>query len=558
MNSYLEIDNETLVRECIEGNTDALSLFYTRFAPRMYSVIMRYVSDPNDAKDILHDGFLLAFTRLRSLRDPDSVDYWLATIMKNLSLQFLQAQDVDKVLHDIPEVEDTPEFDDIIDLPVLEMLIKKLPKGYQAVFRLSVLENKTHKEIAKILGIAPNSSSSQLFHAKMMMRKLVSEYRHKAELLSLLLLLSVAGVFWWQFNGNSKSPELLNQPGSNLSGGTASVRKDVSEATDMTPVQPEENGVAEESCAPSMPDLISKSTSTSKRHTAALTETETIELPTEEEEEVDVGYTGNIASAPVLPEDDPIVQDTIHGAILNAIPIDDLIAYNDGYPASHSSRSGGWSFKIGVIAGISSDDFSSGEADLSKPIFGDSSEPHPGEQEEEKILSRAEYDFQEVSHYNDLPVTVSASISKFFSGCIGLETGLTYTYLHTTLESGALTSDCRWHYLGIPLKVIVNNYSSRRVRLYAAAGVQLDLPLSSFATTPYYGSGLPLPKGSFHSSAVFSVAVSYGINLNISDHVGVFFEPSLQYHFDHDYQVPNAWTDDKMMFSIPIGFRFNF
>ncbi|MDE6693731.1 MAG: sigma-70 family RNA polymerase sigma factor, partial [Muribaculaceae bacterium] len=92
MNSYLEIDNATLIYECKAGNQDALGMFYTRFAPKMYSVVMRYVSDPNDAMDILHDGFIVALTRLSSLRSAESVEYWLASIMKNLSLQFLQGQ----------------------------------------------------------------------------------------------------------------------------------------------------------------------------------------------------------------------------------------------------------------------------------------------------------------------------------------------------------------------------------------------------------------------------------------------------------------------------------
>ncbi|MDE6652846.1 MAG: sigma-70 family RNA polymerase sigma factor, partial [Muribaculaceae bacterium] len=207
MNSYLEIDNATLVDECKAGNQDALGMFYTRFAPKMYSVVMRYVSDPNDAKDILHDGFIVALTRLSSLRSAESVEYWLASIMKNLSLQFLQGQDVEKILHEIPEKEDTPEFEDIIDLTVLDSLIQKLPKGYQKVFRLAVLENKTHKEIAKILGIAPNSSSSQLFHAKMMMRKLIVEYRYKSGVLTLMLVALTAGFMWWHGTMDSEKQE---------------------------------------------------------------------------------------------------------------------------------------------------------------------------------------------------------------------------------------------------------------------------------------------------------------------------------------------------------------
>ncbi len=210
MKCNLDIDNRELVEECKAGSKEALNLFYTRFAPRMLSVIRRYVADPQDAEDILHDGFIIAFTRLNSLRDFDHVDYWLATIMKNLSLRFLHNQDVASMLHEIPEVEDTPDFEEIIDFTTLESLIRKLPPGYQKVFRLAVLENKSHKEIAGILGIAPNSSSSQLFHAKLMMRKLITDYRKQAGLLSLLVLIVAGGLLLFQPSQTKVTDNILS------------------------------------------------------------------------------------------------------------------------------------------------------------------------------------------------------------------------------------------------------------------------------------------------------------------------------------------------------------
>lgn len=140
-NRSLHIDNRSLVEECLKGDKDALSIFYTRFAPKMLALICRYVGDSADAEDILHDGFIIAFTRLKTLRDYEHVDYWLATIMKNLSLQFLRLQDVGTMLQEIPETEDTPLAEDFLDMATLESLIKELPKGYQKVFRLAVLEN---------------------------------------------------------------------------------------------------------------------------------------------------------------------------------------------------------------------------------------------------------------------------------------------------------------------------------------------------------------------------------------------------------------------------------
>ncbi|MDE5871462.1 MAG: sigma-70 family RNA polymerase sigma factor, partial [Muribaculaceae bacterium] len=192
----LNIDNQTLVEECRSGDRDAMSILYTRFAPRMLHVITRYVSDRDSAHDILHDGFIAAFTRIDSLRDPEHIEFWLATIMKNLSLKYLQAQTVTSILEEIPEIVEEPEIDDILDFATLETLIRQLPEGYQKVFRLAVLEGKSHKEISEILGIAPNSSSSQLFHAKLRLRELIKDYQLRAGLISLLLLIACSGLFF--------------------------------------------------------------------------------------------------------------------------------------------------------------------------------------------------------------------------------------------------------------------------------------------------------------------------------------------------------------------------
>ena len=44
--------------------------------------------------------------------------------------------------------------------------ISELPAGYRTVFNLYIFEEKSHKEIARLLGINEKSSASQLTRAK--------------------------------------------------------------------------------------------------------------------------------------------------------------------------------------------------------------------------------------------------------------------------------------------------------------------------------------------------------------------------------------------------------
>ena len=63
-----------------------------------------------------------------------------------------------------------------IELGLLLSAIESLPKGNREVFKLSVLDGLSHKEIGELLGINPHSSSSQLFRAKKMLRTILINY----------------------------------------------------------------------------------------------------------------------------------------------------------------------------------------------------------------------------------------------------------------------------------------------------------------------------------------------------------------------------------------------
>ena len=69
-----------------------------------------------------------------------------------------------------PELEQVPA-------QVLQELICELPPGYRTVINLYVFEEKSHKEIAKMLGIAEKTSSSQLYKAKALLGKWIKRYK---------------------------------------------------------------------------------------------------------------------------------------------------------------------------------------------------------------------------------------------------------------------------------------------------------------------------------------------------------------------------------------------
>lgn len=550
MKHITDIDNATLVEECKAGDREAMSLLYTRFAHRMLHVISHYVSNQEDAHDILHDGFIAAFTRLDSLRDPERVEYWLATIMKNLSLKFLQSQNVASILEEIPEeIEDNSDIDEIIDFSTLESLITQLPDGYQKVFRLAVLENKSHKEISKILGIAPNSSSSQLFHAKVMLRRLIAEHRNKVALVTLLLLAVCSGFLF--FIGKDRKVETDEMLLSQLeSPGTVAAEDN----EDNNQKESETDAAANSKDSHS---ISYKSIATASVTASSISEEDSIEEKEKfqsEESEAETSSATNDRYKDMMAE---ASSEEVMGA---------------GIPSTSSSKQRGWSAGVSFDAGIVSfagfgfsDSYDSGSgAPIRPPENPDDPQTPPEEDSENSSMpTRAkEIDLKDQLKYwrrkHYLPITVGLTAEKRFSSWLGIEMGVAYSYLHSDYEGYMMSASCHWYYIEIPLKLNLYAYQSDRFSVYGSAGGRVAIPVYSNGVVHTVGHSIPNKIGCLDPKPVWSAGVGVGVSYRLSKRLNLYLEPSLQYHFPQDAKVPNIWTDDEpWSFSIPIGIRFS-
>ena len=87
-------------------------------------------------------------------------------------------------MDEIPESQDIPEERPPLALIPQEVIMKfimELTIRYRTVFNLYTFEEKSHKEIAQLLGINEKSSSSQLYRAKSFLSKKIKEYLNKYE-----------------------------------------------------------------------------------------------------------------------------------------------------------------------------------------------------------------------------------------------------------------------------------------------------------------------------------------------------------------------------------------
>lgn len=167
------MEEQELAERCRQGSNLARKELYEQYAGRMLSVCVRYAGNRETAEDLMHDGFLKLFDSFDKFtwRGNGSLRAWMERVMVNTVLQYFRKNDVlnqSEALDNVSEAYEEPDVSLIEAIPqnVLMQFVSELPAGYRTVFNLYIFEEKSHKEIAQILGINEKSSASQLARAK--------------------------------------------------------------------------------------------------------------------------------------------------------------------------------------------------------------------------------------------------------------------------------------------------------------------------------------------------------------------------------------------------------
>ncbi|MGL5272367.1 MAG: RNA polymerase sigma factor [Phocaeicola sp.] len=172
-----------LAQRCTKADNLARKELYERYAGHLLAICIRYLGDREIAQDVLHDGFILLFRSFDKFtyQGEGSLKAWMSRIMINEALGYLRRNktfNTEVLMEELPDVVEEQE-DSVSEIPESLLLkwVSELPDGYRAVFNLYVFEEKSHKEIAQLLGITEHTSSSQLFRAKSKLVKRVNEYK---------------------------------------------------------------------------------------------------------------------------------------------------------------------------------------------------------------------------------------------------------------------------------------------------------------------------------------------------------------------------------------------
>ena len=573
----LTMEITRLIERCRQGDADALGELYKAYAQRMRGVCRRYISDEQTVEDVLHDAFVIIFTSFDRLRDNRRAEAWMMAITRNVAskckehLKALPTVSLDET-NDAELISTENEEKDVRGVPLSEVvrMIDRLPEGYGQVFRLSVFEGMSHKEIADMLGIEPHSSSSQLARAKKMLRKMMQQYW--VELL--LLLLMTISLFLFRKEDTTipkeKKPVVAEQKDNNGDHSTKESQKGQTQNPKIVllPVRTTTIGVAD-----TLPSLIVLTTDSIKPDTLQnmMAQEHTIPDTTSTDtartlHEVELPYY-DIAR---LPHDKSTISTNPEKKwslqLAYAGQFDKQNRYNQPFiykphidPGTQSSPGEGptyivpssidnWSDYAVYLANNPDAVSAQTRSVIMRIALNNANKPG-----EDKILR--------TSHHQ-MPVTWSLALKYQLNNRFGLESGLNYNRLNSEFEMGVngntISEQQTIHYIGIPVKGLYNIFGTRKWSLYGSLGLTSEFPVHSTLQSNYYVNGLyeTSDKTTIHIPWQFSSSLGLGLQYHLTPNVGFFVEPSLQYYIPTNSDIETYRTEHPFTFSLPLGIRF--
>ena len=408
-------------------------------------------------------------------------------------------------------------------------MVEKLPDGYRNVFKLSVLDGLSHKEIAEILHIAPHSSSSQLSRAKMLLKMILASHR-----ISLVLLL----LFLFPILCDNWKKKEMN----------IYLSKFADEQVKITIGQKDE-------------DSQCRASANTALHCASESSPVAFSIPTTSLDTVLTAWSSistveDTIVSPTLSRSfsSPIKKVTGKWKLMLAGSLGPQLAQNL-YKLIATPHSDGAVSGLPQQVSTWEDYYTYLNTRYEAGLLGDSL----------GLLNVAKNNSGRIVEHqqHDAPVTIGLSFSKKLNERWNLETGLQYTYLRsvfTTGEEYKIQETQKIHYLGIPLRFSYRLWNYKRFSVYSATGIQLDIPLKGTLHSAHTTDSIPMSLGnqSLNVPLQWSINASAGIQYHVTPRISFYLEPTINYYIPDGSSLRTVRKEHPFTFTVPFGVRFSY
>jgi RNA polymerase sigma-70 factor (ECF subfamily) len=170
-------DEHLLLSAAVDGDGAAFSTLFDRHYPMIHAFAYRLCLNVSDAEEVAQETFIKVARSLSEYRGP-SFRAWLYRIARNCVVDRHRRRERDARLADAWSA--TLETNAAVrqsNFEPVAVALRVLPGSLREAIVLTVCEEMTHAEAAKVLGCAEATVSWRVFQAKRKLRKLLGGVR---------------------------------------------------------------------------------------------------------------------------------------------------------------------------------------------------------------------------------------------------------------------------------------------------------------------------------------------------------------------------------------------
>lgn len=184
----MNFTDQQLVQRYLKGDKASFDMLVARYLKLVYSVMLHFTKNAEDAEDLTQDAFVKALRHISRYNHEQPFKPWLMRIAKNHALDWvkkkkplmmseLDMQTQDKIINELPDP--TPlqdiEFANAQQAEALATAMKELNPEQQKVLFLRYMKDFSFKEIADELGELMNTAKSRHQRALVALRKIIQK-----------------------------------------------------------------------------------------------------------------------------------------------------------------------------------------------------------------------------------------------------------------------------------------------------------------------------------------------------------------------------------------------
>jgi len=198
MGDFSSISDELAIESVLAGDVQAFEILVMKYRDHVARILSRHIPY-QDVEDVAQEVFLSAFSGLGKIKDPKAFQSWLSRIavrtcvnywrvksrQKEQLLSEIGDEHVDILERKLVSVGNSPDDEEISEeemkklQELLQWAMGQLNPVDRMVVELAYFENRSHGEIAEMIGATRGGVKIRLFRARRKLRVIIEKEMRK-------------------------------------------------------------------------------------------------------------------------------------------------------------------------------------------------------------------------------------------------------------------------------------------------------------------------------------------------------------------------------------------